>query len=208
MKLFLKSFILITCMAAYSSGAYKPGGDTITRHGRTSQYTVGGFADTQSVHFDTTSVNTQTAFMLIDISSITVWKHTETDHIIIDHILLQADPDSSYLGEIKVGFLSNVDATDGDFNQIIDIDMARKSDLFVVDLEFGSHGFHCQDSTHFGPKLVDSTLFQTDVDLAGPDGTGILTHSSGDGDLILLVERTAGVVDVSVTIIYETVAAD
>lgn len=185
------------------SGA--PIATTVTRHGRTSRYFVGGFADTQTVHFDAGSVATETAFMLIDISDTTNWKHKNTDHIIIDHILLQADPDANYLGEIKVGFLSNVDATNGDFNLIIDLDLAKKSDLLIENIQFGTHGFHCQTTTHFGPIVADSTLFQTDVNLGGPDDASTLTYPSGNGDLVLLVERTAGAVDVSITLVYETV---
>lgn len=184
-----------------------PQPDTVTRHGRTSQYVVGGFADTQTVHLDTGSVAAQTAFMLVDISDTTNWKHTNTDHIIIDHFLVEVDPDANYLGEVKVGFLTNVDATDGDFNQILDVDLAKKSDLVVEDLDFGTHGFHCQASTHFGPILANSTLFQTDVNLGGPDDPGTITYPSGDGDLVLLVEVSAGTVDVSVTMVYETVGA-
>ncbi len=186
--------------------AYKPSGDIVTRHGRNSQYTVDGFAAAQTVHLDTGSVAIQTAFMLIDISDTTNWKHTETDHIIIDHILIEVDPDATYLGEIKVGFLSAVDATNGDFNQIIDFDMAKKSDLAIEDLTFGG-GFHCQASTHFGPILADSTLFQTDVNLGGPNDPSTLAYPSGAGDLVLLVERSAGTVDVSITMVYETVGA-
>lgn len=186
--------------------AYQPSGDIVTRHGRNSQYVVDGFADVQTVHLDAQSVNTQTAFMLIDISDTTNWPHTNTDHIILDHILIEVDPDSSYLGEIKIGFLTNVDATNGDFNQLLDIDMARQSQLLVEDLTFGG-GFHCQSSTHFGPILANSVLFQTDVDLGGPDDSGTTTYPSGNGDLILLIERSAGTVDVSITIIYETVSS-
>ena len=181
-----------------------PVGTTVTRHGRISQYVVDGFASTQTMHLDTGAVATQTAFMLVDISDTTNWKHTNTDHIIIDHILIEVDPDLTYLGEIKVGFLSGVDATNGDFNQIIDFDMAKKSELAIEDLTFGG-GFHCQTSTHFGPILANSTLFQTDVDLGGPDDPSTLAYPSGNGDLILLVERTAGEVDVSITMVYETV---
>jgi len=50
-------------------------------------------------------------------------------------------------------------------------------------------------------------LFQTDVNLGGPDDPATITYPSGDGDLVLLVDRTAGSVSVSVTIIYETVGA-
>ena len=184
-----------------------PGADTVTVHGRTSQYIVGGFADTQTIHLDVTGVVTQTAYMLVDISDTTNWKHTNTNHIIIDHLLIEVDPDTSFAGEIKIGFLGNVGATEGDFFQIVDVDMAQKSDLVVEDLEFGTHGYHCQESTHFGPIIVDSTLFQTDVNLGGPDDPATLTYPSGNGDLALLIERTGGTVDVSITMIYETVSA-
>jgi len=176
----------------------------VKRHGRISRYVMDGFADSQTVHLDTGSVETQTAFMLIDISDTTNWKHTETDHVIIRHMLLQVDPDANFLGEVNVGFLSNVDATNGDFNTIIDVSLAKKSDLLVQDLRF-TGGFHCQTATHFGPIDTNSTLFQTDVSLAGPNGA--TSFPSGNGDLCLIIERSAGAVSVAVTIIYETVGA-
>ena len=182
---------------------YQPVGDTITRHSRRSQYVVDGYADTATVHLDTGSVDSQKAFMLIDISDTTNWQHTNTDHVIIRSIVIQIDPDSTYLGEIDIGFLSSVDATNGDFNHIIDITVRKKSDLIIQDLEF-TGGFHCQASTHFGPKTANSTLFQTDVNLFGPDGA--TSYPSGAADLVMVVERDAGAVNVSVTIIYETVA--
>lgn len=179
-------------------------GDIATRHGRKSIYTIDGFAETSTVHMDTGSVAAQTAFMIVDISDTTNWAHSNTDHIIIRHILIEVDPDANYLGEIKVGFLSNVDGTNGDFNQIIDFDMAKKSDLAIEDLTFIG-GFHCQASTHFGPKITNSTLFQTDVNLGGPDDPSTGTYPSGNGDLVTLVEVAAGTADVSITLIYETV---
>ena len=142
--------------------------------------------------------------MLIDISDTTNWFHTNTNHVIINHIVIQADPDSAFSGEIKIGFLSSVDATNGNFNQIFNLKLAKKSDLFLKEVNF-TGGFHCQATTHFGPMLENSTLFQTDVDLGGPDDPSTITYPSGNGDLALLVERSAGTVNVSITIIYETV---
>ena len=184
---------------------YQPVGDIVTRHGRNSQYIVDGFADTSTVHLDTGSVNSQTAFMLVDISDTTSWPHTNTHHIIIRHILIQVDPDSTFLGEVNIGFLSSVDADNGDFNTIIDLDLAKKSDLIIEDLQFVG-GFHCQAATHFGPIDANSTLFQTTgANITGPDGS--TTHPCGNGDLVMVVEASAGAVDVSVTLIYETVSA-
>ena len=184
--------------------AYKPGGDTITKDGRTSQYVAAGFTETTTIHLDAQAIAAQTAFMLIDLSDTTNWPHSLTGHINIEYIVLEVDPDASYLGEVKLGFLSNVDATNGDFNQILDMDMAKKSDFLVEIVDFGSHGLDCETSHHFGPITADSILFQTDVNLAGPSGA--TSYPSGDGDLVMLVERSAGTVDVSITLGYEAVA--
>ncbi len=183
---------------------YKPGGDIIDHDGRKSQSVVFGFSDTFTIHGDFQAIAAQTAFMMIDLSDTTNWAHTNTAGIILEYLILEVDPDATYLGEVKLGFLTNVDATNGDFNQIIDIDMAKKSDLVIEVIDFGSHGFDCEVTHHFGPITANSTLFQTDVDLEGPSGA--TSFPSGAGDLVLLVERSAGEVDVSITIGYETTA--
>lgn len=184
--------------------SFIPGGDTITKDGRTSQYTAAGFTNTFTVHADAQSIAAQAAFMLIDLSDTVNWPHTATGHINLEYIIIEIDPDASYLGEIKFGFLTNVDATNGDFNQVLDIDMVKKSDLLVEVIDFGSHGMDLESNHHFGPITANSTLFQTDVNLPGPDGN--TSYPSGAGDFVCLVERSAGIVDVSVTLGYETVA--
>ncbi len=183
---------------------FTPGATLITKDGRTSQYVASGFTETTTIHADFQAIATQTAFMLIDLSDTTNWAHTETGHINLEYLIIEIDPDASYLGEIKLGFLTNVNGTDGDFNQILDIDMVKKSDLLVEVINFDSHGFDCEITHHFGPITANSTLFQTDVNLKGPDGA--TSYPSGDGDLVMLVERSAGEVDISITLGYEAVA--
>ena len=185
--------------------SYKTGPDIVTKDGRTSWFVASGFTITFTVLLDTGSVAVTTAFMLIDLSDTTNWAHTETGHITLEYMIIEVDPDTTFLGEIKLGFLSSVDATDGDLNNFLDIDMAKKSDLVVEVINFGTHGLHCELASHFGPVDANSTLFQTDVNLGGPDDPGTLTYPSGAGDLVLLVERSAGTVDVSITIGYETI---
>jgi len=181
------------------------GGDVLTIHGRTSQFTVEGYGQTFTVHIDTGTTSTKTAFMLIDLSDTSNWKHTTgTDHISLDMLLIEADPSSQYLGEIKLGFLSNVDGTNGDLNIILDIDLRQKADLIIEEIEYGTHGFHLRTSSHFGPIEADDVLWQTDVDLRGPDG-GVAAYPSGNGDMVMLIERSAGDIDVSITLGYETV---
>ena len=178
--------------------------DLLLKDNRKSQFVVSGFTDTDIVHFDVQNVQTQTAYMLIDLSDITNWPHVNIGHIVIEYIIIEIDPDpTTYLGEIKLGFLENVDATNGDFHQIIDLDMRRKSELLVEVLDFGSHGLDLRTNHWFGPTTANSVLFQTTgADIVGPDGN---SFPSGEGDFVMIIEASAGAVDVSLTIGYETV---
>jgi len=176
---------------------------TVTKDGKTSEYHVAGFTETHTVHMDVQNVAAQTAYMLIDLSDTTNWAHSETGHINLEYFMVMVDPDANFLGEVKIGFLSNVDGTNGDFNDVFNIDLAKKSDLVVEMFNFGSHGMDLEEDHHFGPIATNSTLFQTDVNLEGPDNA--TSHPSGDGDLVMLVEVSAGQADISVTIGYEAV---
>jgi hypothetical protein len=179
----------------------------VDKDGKVSLYTVAGFSDTQSIQFDVKTASTLIAYQLIDISNAAIWPHTNTGEIVIEYIILQVSPDTNFTGEVKIGYLTNVDADNGDFNQILDIDMSRKSGLFHENMDFGTHGVHCTDEHHFGPKLINNTLFQTDTNLGGPDDPATLTYPSGDNDLVLIVDGDGtNTVAVSITIGYETVA--
>lgn len=180
--------------------------EVVTSSGKTSSYVAMGFTNTFSVHEDVSTASTLIAYMLIDKSNAAVWPHTKTGEIVIEYFIIEVDPDTNFVGEVKIGFLTNVDGTNGDFNQILDIDMRRKADLFAEVIEFGSHGFHCQAASHFGPIIANSTLFQTDVNLGGPDDPTTLTYPAGDGDLVMIVDGDGtNTVNISLTIGYETV---
>ena len=179
----------------------------VSINGKTSLYTVNGFTNTDSIHLDVSlATTTTTAYMLIDLSDTTNWKHTNTGGIVIEYIILEVDPGTTFSGQVKLGYLSNVDATNGDVTTIFNVDMRRSASLLVENLNFGSHGLRCSSNTHFGPTESDSTLFQTDVNLEGPDGNS--SYPSGDGDVVMIISGANtgnGAVNVSVTIGYETV---
>lgn len=181
-----------------------PGADTVTKDGRTSQFVAAGFTETETIHIDVSTDSTLIAFMLIDLSDTTNWKHTNTGHINIEWIIFEVDPDSTWAGQVKIGFLVDVDGTDGDFHQILDIDMERKAVPILENINFGSHGFDCETNHHFGPVIADSTLFQTDVSITGPNAA---TFPSGAGDLVMIIDGDGTqFVDVSITLGYETAA--
>lgn len=180
----------------------------VTSGGRTSTFVATGFTNTFTVHMDISTASTLIAYQVIDLSNVAVWPHTNTGEIVLEYIILEVDPDTNFAGEVKLGFLTNVDGTNGDFNQILDVDMRRKADLFAEVIEFGSHGLHCLVASHFGPIIADSTLFQTDVNLGGPDDPATLSYPAGNGDVVMIIDGDGtNTVNVSLTIGYETVAA-
>jgi len=174
----------------------------LTKDARASLFVVPGFSNAQTVHADFPAIVTETAVMLVDLSDTTNWKHTNTGHVHLAYLSMTINPDTNYRGTIEVGFLSGVDATNGDFNGIIEFDFAQKSDTIVQDFDFAGHGFDCEANHHFGPVTSDSTLFQTDVNLLGPDGA--TSFPSGNGDLVCIIGRTAGTTAVTITLGYET----
>lgn len=180
----------------------------VTKTGRTSIYMVNGYANTFSVHLDhiVTPAGTDYAYMLVDLSDTTTWPHTNTGEVVLEYIVIEIDPANNFTGDFKIGYLKNVDATNGDFHTVMDVDMATKSDIFHEQINFGSHSIHCGDTNHFGPIIANSTLFQTDVNLGGPDDPSTLTYPSGDGDLCLLVTGNNNAVGISITLGYETSA--
>lgn len=183
----------------------------ITVNGKTSQFVAMGFTDTDSIHLDVVITTDPIAFMLVDLSNTAVWPHTNTDHVVLEYIILEVDPGSTFSGEVKIGYLKNVDADNGDIVTLVDIDMKRQSAVLLAPIDFGSHGIHCDDAHHFGPTDTNNTLFQTDAGalLGGPNDPGTGAYASGAGDLVLLVTGASTgntSVDVSVTLGYETVA--
>jgi hypothetical protein len=163
-----------------------------------------GSADIDFIHIDAEDISAEQAFMVIDLSDTTNWPHSNTGHIDVVFLSGSVDPDSTYAGDIALGFLTNVDATNGDFNGLFELHLEKKTAplTFTLPIPFG--GMPLETGHYFGPITADSTLFQTDVNLTGPDGNA--NYPSGNGDLVLIIGRTAGAVDVGLTIGYVTKA--
>lgn len=162
------------------------------------------FSNTSTIHADFKAISATTAFMIIDLSDTASWPHDETGMINIEYLDIEVDPDASFVGEVKFGFVENVDATNGDFCQFADIDLVEDSGIVIDNMSFGRVGLRCASSHWFGPTTANSTLLQTDANLQGPDGA--TSYPSGNGDMVLLVIVSAGQVDVSVTLGYEATA--
>lgn len=141
--------------------------------------------------------------MLVDLSDTTNWHHTETDHIIVEELIFNVNPTSQFVGLVEVGYLTNVDATGGDFYILYTLHEDKSANELVQTLDFRGIGLPMQDDHFFGPSSDADALFQTDVNLQGPDGN--TSYPSGNGDLVMKVTRTNGNVDISIMVLYVTV---
>ena len=205
MKTILTILLMLTTYTCYAAYQPFPGVvSTSTHEGETSILVSPGPADIEIVHIDAEDVAVETAFMIIDLSDTVFWSHVNTGHIDLVFATMNVDPDTNYFGDIKIGFLTSADATDADFHGIFELHLDKKSEPLTVNVPMPFGGIPLQLGHWFGPTTTDSTLFQTDVNLAGPNDA--TSFPSASGDLVMIVGRTAGEVSVGLTIGYVTKA--
>lgn len=161
-----------------------------------------GRPEVHLVHLDAQDVDAEEAFMLVDLSNTTDWPHTNTGHVHLAGVDIMFNPDTSFTGDVQLGFLANVGDANGDLYVIHTWHFEMDRDTMMDHLDWQWMQFNCQADQWFGPIVANSTLFQTDFLLQAPDG--VLDAPSGNGDLVLRVTRTAGTIDIGVTVHYET----
>ena len=163
-----------------------------------------GKVESFTVNFTVSNVVLTTGFMLIDLSDTTIWHHIQTGHIDLLSYIVHINPSTAFLGKIEIGFLSNVSATSGTFN-VLDVAHGEQSSQPYV-YGFNPQPYHidCRPALFTGPSRAADTTWQTDINLFGPDEA--TTHPSGNGDLVMKITRTAGNVDIGITLLYNTSA--
>lgn len=150
-------------------------------------------------------------FILIDKSDTTNFPHASSTGIVNITILdVEIDPDTSFVGDIELGFLENVDGTDGDYYVIKEWHMEKRADLIEDFVSLIGDPFKCSSTYHLTNAIsLNDIAFQTDVALSSPfddDGTGPgFTTVSGDGDIALRITMSAGSADLSIEIKYYVV---
>lgn len=169
-----------------------------------SLHVVPGHHNIHIVHLDIANVAADQGFMLVDLSDSSAWPHTNTGHIDLFWMDVLINPDATFAGSIAFGFLADVDATDGNLHHITEIPLEKKSEVENQQFTYGGGFGHveCQAADVFGDVDSNDVTWQTDVNLYGPDGQTI--YPSGDGDLVMKIVRSAGQVNVSVTLGYRT----
>lgn len=178
--------------------------DVKTHEGESSLRVVSGHDEMFTVHLNAQNISAEQGFMLIDLSDTTNWPHpgTRTGHIILLRMSVNINPSTAFRGDIQFGFLTGVDATDGEFNRIYTYHVEQQGTEIVDQLAWVGQGFDLELTEWFGPTTSSDTTWQTDVNLQGPDGN--TSFPSGSGDFVMKITRTAGSVDVALLVCYET----
>ena len=175
---------------------------TETAEGQTSAHMIPGHVDIEIVHLDIDDISAAQDFMLIDLSDTTNWPHSNTGHIDIAYLIINVNPTSTFVGDIELGFLSSVDAENGDFNGVLEIHMDKKQDSITLFMNYGAFEVSLESAHWFGPITANDAIWQTSgADIVGPDGNAF---PSGAGDFVMLVTATTSDVAVGLTVGYRT----
>lgn len=158
------------------------------------------------VDFDVTAGAGDTDLILIDLSDTTNYPHSETGYIHIEEIHIDIDSGSSSVYSVTIGFLENVDATDGDLYEIMHVDGSKDAGLSKeISRKFYPNGPRCS-STYIATSdiTLNDTTYQTDVNLATTIDPGTADTPPGSGDLVLIANTTSANIGVEINIAYHT----
>lgn len=166
--------------------------------------TTGKYAVTMEIE----NIAASQDFILIDKSDTTNFPHTSATGIVHITILdMEIDPDSSFVGDIELGFLENVDGDNGDFHVIKEWHMDKRAAIIEDFVSLIGDPFKCSSTYHLTNEIsLNDAAFQTDVALSSPyDDTAAYSTVSGDGDIALRITMSAGSADLSIEIKYYVV---
>lgn len=158
------------------------------------------------VHYSEAGLAAAKDIIMIDVSDITNFPHSKTGTVHITKLEISIKIDATFAGTLELGFLKNVDASNGDLYtfkkytfgagavQNIYEDKSASPDSPII----------CSDTYVLTQTIaVDDAAFQSDVALPSPyDDAAAYTTVSGDGDIVLRITRSAGTIDFNVSIQY------
>lgn len=162
--------------------------------------------DNGVISFTSDSISATTRFILIDISDTTNYPHTGTTYIHLEDIYILIDTSSSADYELRIGFLENVDDTNGDFYSVYNIKGDKKTGQNKeVYLPVYPNGPRMRSSSLASSTIsLNDTNYQTDVNLASTLDPGTADTPSGSGDLVLEVIVNAGDLFVNINMSYHS----
>ena len=154
------------------------------------------------------AVAATTAYVLIDLSDTTNFKHKFTNALILKSLALHAEKAGDGAYDVWVGIITEVDATNGTaewihcFHVEATGNPTDSTDRFAQKINFKDLDLKVNASVAASEylefvtsniSLAGNTAFQTDVGLGSPAGAaGGATGKPGAGDLVVYVEEASG----------------
>lgn len=149
------------------------------------------------------------AFVLVDLSDTTNFKHVQTGLIRVFSITISGEKTNAGSHILYLGVITEVDATDGTAVWFGYLETAvQATDRFFHQWLFPT-GFSLEVNAGVLANLVSNALladttWQTDVLLDSPAGN--TTSPPGAGDLVARLDRTGGSISFYITVEYTTEA--
>jgi hypothetical protein len=133
-------------------------------------------------------------YILVDFSDKTNYKFVGTNYIHLESFDMRIDSDNNGAYTVCIGFLTNVDADNGDFYQIACLSGSKQAgNNLTLSKEVYPNGARCKvDSVITSIISLNDAAYQTDVNLPTIRSPGAANTPSGDNDLIIKAVVTAG----------------
>lgn len=146
--------------------------------------------------------------IIIDISDTTNFPHSNTLWLHTANMVLNIDADNTADYVLTIGFLENVDATNGDFHEVFEIGGTKQTgSSHDISITQNPEAPKLKSGGFTGPVALNDTGFQTDVNLATTIDPNTADTPSGSGDMVMRVVRNAGSFTVNLMVGYHSHSA-
>lgn len=159
--------------------------------------------DTVLVHADiAVTGGTDIDLILIDLSDTSGFKHSNTGYVHIETIGINIDADTNAAWICRLGFLENVDATDGDFYEVTHIEGTKSTGQNIDFIRTLNPSGARMSSSYVTTSDIDANdvTFQTDVNLPSAIDPTTSDTPSGSGDVVLRIDAGAGGANTNFTV--------
>lgn len=178
--------------------------DVLAEEGIKSSRIVMGVGDDFHIFLRANNISASTGYILVGLNDTVNFPHSNTDHILVTWMEISINPSASplFVGDVCIGFLSDIDETDATINILKEYHLERGSQPINIFSNYNSSHYSSSSSQSLLDFLANQTAFNTGAQNARP-GNGNVTPANGD--LIMLIGGiTAGSVDVGISLGYRT----
>jgi len=160
-----------------------------------------------SVNLEIENLAASQDYILVDVSDTDRFPHASAGVVYLTLVDIFINPDSTFVGDIEIGFLDNVDENNGDVHPFHTWHLDKRAENIVEVHSVPFDPLIASPETHLSSAIgLNDVGFQNDVPLGSPlDNVTAYTTLPGSGDIYLRVVMTAGTVDISLMLKYYTV---